>query len=606
MDGTREIGSHRQGVGGTTKFAPLRVASSVLDLVTRQVRLGFSGLLLLLDLLLVVLFWWDLVEFRSQGFSLYGAARLLGKRWADGAFDASLLVLAGLLIVPLFLAATRVMGMRFPISLYRFRPRTVTWFHIVTLLPIFCIGLFLEASMRLLSGYEISGALVPQPLFPPRFERLVHLFGNVLVGVPSYLVDWRVLVSLVAFTLMALLGYQKWPEFYTDYWLGSRLADIDPFFLPSSAAERNYLGPRYIAPETKGIRREVEASLRSFYDCGGCTKPSQELLAATVARTKKLVVDVLFPPGMSASDFAVRFAPDYSRCLFAALALLPEQCQIVFLPFLNDSASDLAKSWSELRRRSVHFVPKSGLPWIDDWEKEESRILDYFAMNILVDDSRIMVVTGEIDDLTGMVLPISSLVCKLAKKGYRAEAAVDVTTSVGNKRTLQFFPGAKIYFFVVNQWLVSNEPCGVLIFPEKESGPLGQDSWEESIAYAPTNLRSIRALESALTFVRDIGGFDALWVREEILSRKFREGIAARFEVVGDTDHMERSFVVTVRPARGYHWTSDVYLRAEQQGLSLCFSPGTPEALFTATFPYYVNLWRINRVCQLLNNAVEI
>jgi hypothetical protein len=69
---------------------------------------------------------------------------------------------------------------------------------------------------------------------------------------------------------MAYLGYQQWPEFYEDYRLGSRLADTDPFFLPSRFPERNYLGLRYIAPETRGVRREVQRTLRVYYDCTGC------------------------------------------------------------------------------------------------------------------------------------------------------------------------------------------------------------------------------------------------------------------------------------------------------------------------------------------------
>jgi hypothetical protein len=592
---------------GASRWVPsFRVADAALDVVTRQVRLGFSGFLLLLDLSLIAIFWSDVWKFRSMGFSLYAAARLpLGDRWRDGISNGSLLFVAVMLVFPLALATLRVMGTRFPISAYRLRPQTVTWFHTAIILPFGCIALFLEVSMRTLSGYKFSGANPPEALFSPRLERMIQLFGTILIDIPRYLIDWRVLFSLGFFALMAYLGYQRFPDFYNDYWLGSILADIDPFYIPSSFAERGYLGSRYISPETKGVRREVTASLNSFYDSAGRVTASKEMLSATVARTKELVANLFSKEQIGTGDFEVRFLPDHSWALLAALSSVSDGHRIVFLPFLDDSVAEVVEARPDLKRRSV-FIPKAEEPWIDDWSKEEHRLLDCFASSVPMDGAGLVIVTGELDGPTGLVLPIPQLVSRLVEKGYKPEMIIDGTASVGNKGTLRFLAQTKVYLFAVNQWLVSNEPCSVVISRGNQNGAHGQAWWEESIAYAPTNLRSIRAFEAALKFIRGIGGFNALWARQEILSRKFREGIFTKFEVVGDTDHLERSFLVTVKPARPYHWKADAHRQVEQYGLSACLSSYGSELLFTATFPYYLNLWRVNRICQMLNDAVEI
>jgi hypothetical protein len=105
------------------------------------------------------------------------------------------------------------------------------------------------------------------------------------------------------------------------------------------------LGPRPLAPETKGVRREVESSLTSYYHSSGSSVAAGKVLTLAVERARGLVHDLLFPQALVDDDFEIHFLPDRLSSIFAALPPILDKRPIVFLPFFENGIIDEVISW---------------------------------------------------------------------------------------------------------------------------------------------------------------------------------------------------------------------------------------------------------------------
>lgn len=180
------------------------------------------------------------------------------------------------------------------------------------------------------------------------------------------------------------------------------------------------------------------------------------------------------------------------------------------------------------------------------------------------------------------------------------------------KGRLRFLNCADGYVFAAHKWLMSSEPCGVLIHSER---PLSHpyDAWCEEAPRTTTSISALAGLCAALELI-DREGFSRLWERSTLLQDTFLERIRKKhFDVLGEQGWgagrcAERTYMSCVKPTVGYRWRPDFITLVNKATLDIAFNDPDKraEATVTVAFPYFLSIWRLNQLCSVLGMPAAI
>ena len=165
------------------------------------------------------------------------------------------------------------------------------------------------------------------------------------------------------------------------------------------------------------------------------------------------------------------------------------------------------------------------------------------------------------------------------------------------------------YVISVHKWLLSPEPCGIIITPRPVSDQeVSYDSWSRTFPATTANVRIFASLVSSLRAIERVGLEN--WHAHSIRLRDhFIQRMHSRLSVIGYSTGMEMTSFVAVRPNSGYRWRwriEELSKFLEQHSvylLMLSIDPETP--WMRIAFPYTLHIQQVNELCDILNTCLE-
>jgi hypothetical protein len=581
---------------------------SMLSLLARLYRLGFCGALVGIDALLVLVFLADFIKFAFDG---YGTASLqtapAGSDLIHALLHAAVTAIFMLLVLPLLVTSVRVLVTRLKMPSIDWPPRRVLTVHILLTILV-AVGIVACVRMEVASGLRFGfdatkNAYVSKSYFyNSNLEYLPLSLSELLTQwLPGYVKSWHFLFLIFGlafsyFTGRRILENQRC--FLNEYVAASKLADCDPSYLPMRTGARRVPPVRSCSPHSDAVQAAInhERDAVTFGQNGASYGQSN-----LAKRGREMVASYLFKEPHP--DLKIRVLPDTLSCIYSAITNEDADTPIVLSSANHSGINEPITAWCG-RNRKVQVLGVDETHRLDDWAAQQSVFLLAFKETV-ASQANVLIVLPLVSFWTGQVFDLRTLIQQIRTWSKNAVVVLDGSfLNVGSDTNLDDLYGADYLCLNISQWITCSEPCGVLLSKKWLSF---DPDWDKQVAFVPTNTRTVSAFCCALqhSFHRSMY-FNDPKSRTEILIQKFRDAVDPRFvsvvEIPGLTD---RTYFLTVEPARGKKWEPQFPDKIERMGLSSTQWRSGSTARLTVAFPPYVDFWQVKRLAGLLTDSVE-
>ncbi len=465
------------------------------------------------------------------------------------------------------------------------------------------LGAMVAANLRTLAGVQLgaAGAVSAEYAFQPFFMFIVGLSHLGLKVV------WKNGLVFSAIGALSLAVFKKYvlpnePSPAVRHYLDAcRLADLNPSYVPTEGSARLNFSEPAVAAEAPFVKSCKDALIRDYVKM----MPGSQAANREIDRLRKygsqLMREVLGVPA-SVDETAVELYASVGRAMEVALDRSGPSPDIFISPFehRNTRATvDWFKSLSQVRVFTLDCDKYAG------WQLQRSSIFNQIAES--ADRARpIVLIMSEVNLYTGMIVPIPSLLDDLRGAGYEVRTMIDASHSAGNGGRLRFLEHADWYIFAAHKWLLSPEPCGILI-NRAPCAARPYDAWSIEKPHVAADIGALAAFIGALELARQ-EGFPQLWERSRLLQNTFLERMHDRFEVLGEHDpNVERTLISCVKPGAGFRWREGflTIIDEAELGIYVNDAKNLGAASIRVAFPYFLSIWRLNGLCAVLENSIQ-
>lgn len=579
-----------------------------LDLIWRHFKIGCTSELLLLEVMILGgVLGVDYLRFGFRDLCLLAPFRVaLADKTAY--YAGAGLIVVFLLLVPIVIAVVRILSQA-P-SRFQVRQERAIVGHVAFSI-LLGYGAIIATNLRTLGGNEVAqGSTVPGYAFQPAFVYIIDLSSWVLGTLfsPEGALFKAVGVGGLITALLAYLHYKQTPEIVKDYQNACLLADLDPAYVPIDAPSRLNFSESALAAEVPFTRASKERYVRQYFR----TMPGSDAARESSQQLRRHCYELLrrvleIPESVGVGQ--IELYPTTGRALEVALGSVANLGNVVVSPYEHRNTVAVVDWWKAYSGATV--VTLSGNDY-QDWATQCESIISELG-TLLVPNRVNVLITSEINRRTGMVLPLDDLIPRVRAKypQCRLKVIIEASQSVGNAGRMRFLSCADSYLFAAHKWLMSSEPCGVLVHSEcPPRHPY--DAWCEEAPRTTTSINALAGLAAALELI-DREGLLQLWARSTLLQETFLERIRKKhFDVLGEKGwgegrYAERTYISCVKPAAGYRWRPDFMslLNKATLGIAVNDADKRAEATVSVAFPYFVSIWRLNQLCAVLGNAVQ-
>lgn len=186
---------------------------------------------------------------------------------------------------------------------------------------------------------------------------------------------------------------------------------------------------------------------------------------------------------------------------------------------------------------------------------------------------------------------------------------VDGAHAVGNYPAAASSAVWDVYLFSAHKWLMSSEPCGVLL----SRAPLAPidtpyDCWQSEPPLSFGSARMMAAFQASLDVFRQVP-MERLWNRSVDLRERLRDRLDKKVVFIGlDAGQMPTN-MVAFRPVDGTKWSCDVQtLKAhfrKKHMYPLILDEIDPEVPWLrVAFPYFLDVAEVDALCKAIEDVI--
>jgi hypothetical protein len=572
----------------------------------RLYRLGLCGTLVAIDALLLLVFFTDLRKFIRDGYKVASLQTPpTGSELIRALFHAGETGMFILLLLPLLVASVRIIATRLKLPSINWPAGRILTIHsLVTLL--IAVGIVACVRMEVASGLsfafdsEHTKYVYDSYVYRSDLDYLPVTLNNVITHwLPDYILSWKfasLLVGLVFsyFTGRKLLENQR--NFLCEYIAASKLADCDPNYLPASSS-RHVSSVRSCAPPTGAIQGAVERELHALnFGHDGVSYDHNRL----AKRVREKVASYLFADTHGKTK--VRILPDTLSCIYAAISNEEPNIPVILSSVNQPAINDPVTAWFG-RNRKVQILGIDETRRLETWAVQQDVFLQALAKHV-PSQSNAIVVLPLVSLWTGQIFGVRSLIQQIRIWSTNALVILDGSfLNVTAGPNLSDLYGADYLCLNVSQWITCSESCGVLV---SRKWLTFDPDWERQIGCVPANIRTLIAFSASLRHsLRPSARFNDPKSRSDILIGKFCDVIDPRLlSIVEIQDLPERTYFLTVEPAKGKTWQPQFADKIGKMGLSSSLWQSGTTTRLTLAFPPYVDFWQTKSVAVALTQSV--
>lgn len=307
---------------------------------------------------------------------------------------------------------------------------------------------------------------------------------------------------------------------------------------------------------------------------------------------------------------SIEFVPSMCRGLEVALCRIKGLSRIILSPFEHPSVLALAQWLGNIINAEVcqlHFEAEDYLLPPDQQEEKMIKMIQNEINNSCGPTALILSVVSY---STGLVIRTTKVMNQLQKiNDSSLYVILDGAHAAGNYISKIDLDKCWAYVTSVHKWLLSPEPCGVIITPRPiNNDEIPYDAWSASFPATTTNVRVFTSLVSSLRAIDRVGLEN--WKAHSIRLRDyFIQRMQSSLSVIGYSNGMEMTSFIAVRPKSGKRWKWPIeelsrYLE-EQSVYIMMLSIDQDTPWMRIAFPYTLHIEQVSALCTILNNIME-
>jgi selenocysteine lyase/cysteine desulfurase len=546
---------------------------SLLSLIRTHLRIGYVGALLLFDAPLVVLILWDVSNYRNARLSLrplltpYLKDLFLSQgAWAQvvGALGVLLLLLpVGLAFVRVRRGSVVGPGAEAPVrtKLAALAGARNGWVVVAHLVLSILVAILIPVAkcMEIISGKSAScasGAYHYHYYFSSYYYAFVDFCSRIWVWLPIGAIS-----AIVAVLYEALPTWRKKEDWLEDYYVRSSLADLRGELYPVGGRHNLNFNAVVLTQETEFVTRRVEQLVSRYYDLFARGGDAAGYLNEKAEESRELLRKMLWK-GQNGSSYAIEYFLGTSRALEVVLLRVPMPKKIVLSPFEHPSEEHVSRWHLRAAGAEPVRINFGADDFSAEWMAQEDKIIQQLKDHAADSHGSIIFLLSEVCYATGLVIPVKAVIARLRRElpSTAFKFVVDGAHSVGNGDRHYAIEDSDFYIFSGHKWLLSPEPCGILISSSANGPPQASyDSWRDSV---PQMTVSPRIVASILASLELLGGGRAkyIWQRSADLRQRFEDHLKAQdcpLRVVGPEKGLDKTFMLAVKPKGDRSWKYD-------------------------------------------------
>ncbi|WP_379162629.1 aminotransferase class V-fold PLP-dependent enzyme [Paenibacillus sp. sgz5001063] len=306
----------------------------------------------------------------------------------------------------------------------------------------------------------------------------------------------------------------------------------------------------------------------------------------------------------------IEFVPNMCRGLEIALCRIKGLSRIILSPFEHPSVLAVARWLANIIKADVCQLHFEATDYLLSRSEQEKKLVNMIQDKLQNSGEPTALILSVVSYATGLAIRTEEIISRL--RGIDDSSLyviLDGAHAAGNYIYDMDIHKCWAYVISVHKWLLSPEPCGIIITPRPVSDEeVSYDAWSRSFPATTTNVRVFASLVSSLRAIDRVGLEN--WRAHSIRLRDhFIQRMQSRLSVIGYSNGMEMTSFVAVRPDSGYRWRwgiEDLGKFLEQHSvylLLLSIDPETP--WMRIAFPYTLHIQQVDELCDILNTSLE-
>ena len=373
-----------------------------------------------------------------------------------------------------------------------------------------------------------------------------------------------------------------------------------------------------ISPEIRYVSRIVKKTQPSYQRTIPGSKDAADRLREMAAECKRDICELMSIDN-SQFKYRIEFHSGTSRALELALARLPKPLVVLVSPFEHPSERDVGMWASRNSDVSISEMKFPAALLEADWEKQEESLRVELQRRVQQGDEHYVLLISEVCYVHGEVIPIEKIMKDFREvNSKRVSFLIDASHAVGNVKGA--FAGGKLdleendgYVFGGHKWLLSPEPCGVLISSSKNKMVShAYDTWEHELPKTTVGFHRIGGFSASLKMLVEDHRYENFLRTSKFMKERFlklRED-RGKFSLIGKSSNQNGSNMIAVKPISSSTWkkTNPDELMVYLYGLGVnckVVDVGDTTPWVRITFSYFNTIADLQKLVWALNDSIQ-
>jgi selenocysteine lyase/cysteine desulfurase len=477
------------------------------------------------------------------------------------------------------------------------RVRGTAWSVLSVLLAVLAgYALVVAEAVTRLAGVEIviNGTPRTEPAFMSFYVWMQRFLPGMLLTVLA-------LASAAFKTITSVFNVQKIPSL-EDYLGRLEYQALPGSFAPVHGRRKLNFNAGGLSPMLKGVQHALLDQVSVYQSFVPGTGEARKYLEDCWSECKNLLRSVGI---VSSAGRQVRLFSGTSRAMERGLVEVSHDLEVILSPYEHRSEYIVAEA-SHRIRAVPHESGFLELPW----PEQKNRLFD--GLRAASGGSGDFVfILSEVCWATGLRIPIEEVVIGLHEiwGAGRPILLIDGAHAVGNAPPPHPLNSGQVYVFSAHKWLMSPEPCGILI--SANARPI-YDAWVEQVPDTSVGASEVCGLRASLRLLSRMS-VDARRSRVEALRERMLKAIAPELSVVGSVTGLERTGLVGLKISTGFKWRfslPEIVERLRRREVNILviedesITAGTGPWL-RVSVPFFSDWGEILRLSRILKSLVE-
>ncbi|MFL5328562.1 MAG: hypothetical protein ACJ8C4_06575 [Gemmataceae bacterium] len=471
---------------------------------------------------------------------------------------------------------------------------------------------------------DVSGLLFDGQHFSYAYESYQQTTVSHVIAA----VAWLVPIALAATQAVSQLSpTSTFTTALQQYLTRAHLDDFPGRFAPTYGNNLLDFNAGMISPEIRCIAKNFQHFWREYNNSIPGSGASAEVLQK-MADKSRTAIRSLFFHWEPAGKVKIDFFPGTCRAIEHALLRIPGPKLIIVSPFEHQVVVQLATAFCTSHKASARIAIPANPSWRSQEEKSHDEIVRILQQNAN-DKTGIartpVLILSDVCSTTGHVVPVISILDALAAKlKARNQAFPHVILDAahfecGPSQILNRSWDDRIKFVVLSahKWLLSPEPCGILLYLEHVVGqlgtesPLSYDAWIDGngLPNSTVSARGIIGLHASLKTLTDENMAEFRRRRRlavELFLELTKEKLRVVRPIVGRRVASDMSSMITVRPKPNWKWeqafsAKELQELLEGHGVYVRVFDGDERGPWVRIcFFHFVDTWKVKTLAQRL------